>query len=49
MKFTSSPWGFRFYNFERYCNFLKKIGITDICVQFGNPEKLPLTFRQKKN
>ena len=44
MKFTSSPWGFRLWDFEKYCKFMKKIGITDICVQFGDPLKLPLAF-----
>ncbi|HPO90864.1 MAG TPA: sugar phosphate isomerase/epimerase family protein [Victivallales bacterium] len=44
MKFTSSPWGFRFWDFDNYCNFMKKIGITDICVHFGDPLKLPLAF-----
>ena len=49
MKFTSSPWGFRFWDFENYCDFMKKIGITDICVQFGNPDILPLTFKAEKD
>ncbi|MDD5487194.1 MAG: sugar phosphate isomerase/epimerase [Dehalococcoidales bacterium] len=48
-KYTSSPWGFRYWDFERYCRFMKKIGITDVCTQFGNPEELPLVFRAEKN
>jgi len=47
-RFTSSPWGFRFWNFERYCDFMKKIGITDICTMFGEPEKLKLAFKAEK-
>ncbi|MFH1904856.1 MAG: sugar phosphate isomerase/epimerase family protein [bacterium] len=43
-KFTSSPWGFRFYTFEKYCQFMKKIGISDICAMFGDPCKFPLAF-----
>ncbi|MBN1446263.1 MAG: sugar phosphate isomerase/epimerase [Candidatus Omnitrophica bacterium] len=41
-KFTSSPWGFRYWNFERYCRFMKTLAITHICVQFGDPEIFPL-------
>lgn len=47
-KFTSSPWGFRYWNFEKYCAFMKKLGITDICAQFGDPAILPLAFRAEK-
>ena len=48
-RFTSSPWGFRLWDFERYCDFMKKIGITDICVQFGNPEEFPLSFKADRD
>lgn len=47
-KFTSSPWGFRFYDFERYCRFMRRLGITDICATFGDPKQLPLAFRAEK-
>lgn len=49
MKFTSSPWGFRFWDFERYCKFMKKIGINDICIHFGDSNKFPLAFSTDKN
>jgi sugar phosphate isomerase/epimerase len=48
-KFTSSPWGFRYWDFERYCRFMRKIGITDICTMFGNPEELPIVFSAEKD
>ncbi len=47
-KYTSSPWGFRYWNFERYCRFMKKIGITDICTMFGNSAEMPLAFTAEK-
>jgi sugar phosphate isomerase/epimerase len=47
-KFTSSPWGFRFYDFGRYCKFMKNIGISDICTLFGNPAEFPLAFKPGK-
>ncbi len=49
MKFTSSPWGFRYWDFERYCKFMKEIGINDICIHFGDPNKLPLSFSADRN
>ncbi|MCM8829396.1 MAG: sugar phosphate isomerase/epimerase [Candidatus Omnitrophica bacterium] len=51
MRYTSSPWGFRFYNFERYCDFMKKIGIKDICsmFMFNGGEDLPLLFKRDRD
>ncbi len=47
-RYTSSPWGFRFYSFEKYCEFMKKIGISDICTMFGNPDQFPLALKPEK-
>ncbi len=47
-KFTSSPWGFRFWEFERYCDFMKKIGINELCSMFAGNEKLPLSFEREE-
>ena len=47
-KFTSSPWGFRFYDFEKYCRFMKRLGITEICAMFGDTDKLILSFKNKE-
>lgn len=46
--FSSSPWGFRFWNLEEYCDFMKSLGIRDICTMFGEPAKFPLAFRQSE-
>lgn len=50
MKFTSSPWGFRFWDFERYCDFMKEIGIKEICsmFMFKGGEKFNLLFKRDK-
>ena len=40
IRFTSSPWGFRYYDFEKYCEFLNEIGIKEICIFFGNSNEL---------
>ncbi|MDD2710762.1 MAG: sugar phosphate isomerase/epimerase [Verrucomicrobiae bacterium] len=48
MTITSSPWGFRFHAFDRYARYLKSIGITDLCLMFGAPEKFPLAVRPTK-
>ena len=49
-KYTSSPWGFRFWDFERYCDFMKKIGIKDICSMFifKGGENLTLVFKRDR-
>jgi sugar phosphate isomerase/epimerase len=44
-RFTSSPWGFRFYDWNRYCAFMSSIGIRDVCGMFVNPKELQLSFR----
>lgn len=43
-KFTSSPWGFRNYDFEKYCKFMKSIGIKEVCTFFGDPKRWRLAF-----
>lgn len=43
-KFTSSPWGFRFYTFEKYCEFMRSIEITEVCSMMGEPEQFPLNI-----
>jgi len=42
-RLTSSPWGFRFYPFDKYARFMKSIGITRLCMMFGNPETFTLS------
>ncbi|MCM8777843.1 MAG: sugar phosphate isomerase/epimerase [Candidatus Omnitrophica bacterium] len=51
MRYTSSPWGFRFWDFERYCDFMKKIEIQDICsmFMFKGGETLTLLFRRDRD
>jgi len=44
IKFSSSPWGFRFYSFSDYCRFLKSLQMKYVCNMFGNPKELPLAF-----
>jgi len=41
-KFTSSCWGFRFWDFPKYCRFMKEIGTSDICAMFKEPNDFPL-------
>jgi len=48
-KFTSSPWGFRLWDFDKYCRFMKEIGIYDICTMFGDPGTFPLAFKPEKS
>lgn len=43
-KITSSPWGFRFFEFADYCKFMKSIGINQICGMFG--DGFPLSIRK---
>ncbi|HBE01751.1 MAG: hypothetical protein A2096_11760 [Spirochaetes bacterium GWF1_41_5] len=45
-RFTSSPWGFRFYTFEKYADFMKKTGINELCVFLGDQKKTPLAFNE---
>ncbi len=45
---TSSPWGFRFYTPGRYMDFLKKIGIGEICTMFGREFPLSLPPERKE-
>ena len=47
IKYSSSPWGFRFYPWEKYCRFISSLNFKYVCAQFGNAEELkkfPLTF-----
>ncbi len=46
VKYTSSPWGFRYYTCEEYCNFMNKIGIKELCMFFDDPQKYPLAFAE---
>jgi sugar phosphate isomerase/epimerase len=48
-KFTSSPWGFRYYSFEKYCKFMKSIGITEVCSMMGDPKQFPLSIAMDIN
>lgn len=43
-RFTSSPWGFRYYGLSDYCRFMKGLGITDLCLMFGDPATWPLAL-----
>ncbi|MGB9878055.1 MAG: sugar phosphate isomerase/epimerase family protein [bacterium] len=47
-KLTSSPWGFRFWDFPRYCRFMKEIGISDICLMFNDPNDFPLAIKKEE-
>lgn len=47
IKYSTSPWGFRFYTWEKYCQFLKSLNFKYVCAMFGNEEELkkfPLAF-----
>lgn len=46
--FTSSPWGFRFYQFGDYCRFMASIGIHDLCGMFGDPAVWPVACRSER-
>ena len=46
--FTSSPWGFRYWKLEEYCDFMKELGIRGICTMLGDPVKFPLAFSRRK-
>ncbi|MBC7330016.1 hypothetical protein H5T88_06610 [bacterium] len=40
-KFTSSCWGFSFWDFPKYCRFMREIGISDICAMFKDANDFP--------
>ncbi len=42
-RLTSSPWGFRFYTFDKYAEFMKTLGITRLCMMFGDPGTFALS------
>lgn len=48
-RITSSPWGFRYYDWDRYCAFMHSIGITNLCGMFVNPDALSLSFSDDMN
>jgi len=47
-EFSSSPWGFRLYPLKRYCQFMKSIGISDICLMFGDPGEFQLALQPER-
>lgn len=48
-RITSSPWGFRFYTFDKYCQFMSNLEIKDISVTLGIDPELPLLIPENSS